>query len=548
MLMKNILEYNYCRCGENWTPAVAEALRSPEDGLFFPSGVYHFYPEGTETRYLCITNNDEGLKKQVFHLENRDGFTLQGDHAEFVFHGRVLPFWFSECRNLHLCGFSVDFAVPAMVQAQVEACDEKSVTLRFAPEQHYRIIDGKICFIDDDYKFMKRSFPWEVFDTVRRERTAGRPSGFVDISLAEELAPGVVRLPNRYSTAEPGEWIVMKPEARLTPGLVLNDCREVKIADLTFYSANGMGLVAQNSFDITLDRVRVEVRSGSKRLVSVSDDAVHFANCGGKITLQDCRFENQWDDAVNIHGVYRSYIPLKKEVRFLRAGHYQQFGIPFVKKGEHLLINGKIHTVNFVEDSKQYAWFDTVEPIPEDTPYAAEVLNMDRQPDVLIRNCVFRGNQPRGVLCSSGGHVVIENNRFHTPGAAVFAAGDSTYWFEAGPVRDMTIRNNVFDNCFYQGGPSSTRAVIDIHPSLENLKGNEFYHRGIRILDNEFRDNHGRMLSASWTDDLTVCGNRWVYDGSYHTQKPGKAFCFEHCGKIIQENNILPSETAEQNE
>ena len=91
--MKNILEYSYCRNGENWTPAVAEALRSHADGLFFPSGVYHFYPEGTETRYLCITNNDEGLKKQVFRVENRDGFTLRGDHAELVFHGRVLPFW-----------------------------------------------------------------------------------------------------------------------------------------------------------------------------------------------------------------------------------------------------------------------------------------------------------------------------------------------------------------------------------------------------------------------------------------------------------------------
>ena len=539
--MKNIQDFSGSHTVKNWTPVVIQALREQADGLFFPSGTYHFYPEGTVNRYLYITNNDEGLKRVVFYAENREDFSIQGENAEFIFHGRVLPFFFSKIHNLYLNGFSVDFAAPFMVEAQVEASDDHSVTLRFVSEQYYRIIDGKICFIDDDYKFMKRSFPWEVYDTVRRERMEGRPSGFVDISPAEELEPGLVRLPNRYSTAEPGEWIVMKPEARLTPGLVLDDCCGVKIRDLTFYSAGGMGLVAQNSFDLSLERVRTQVRPESGRFVSVSDDAVHFANCGGKISLLNCHFENQWDDAVNIHGVYRSYIPQKKEVRFLRAGHYQQFGIPFMKKGEHLLINGKIHTVKFVEDSKQYAWFDTEEPISEKTPFGIPVLNLDRQPDVLIRDCVFRSNQPRGVLCSSGGHVVIENNLFHTPGTAILAAGDSTYWFEAGPVNDMTVRNNIFDNCFYLGG-TSRGAVISFQPSVCSMKENEFYHRHIRILDNEFRDNHGRLLSAFRTDDLVFSGNRWIRDNSYHSQSPGKPLNFEQCGKTVVKNNLLPEE------
>ncbi len=539
--MKNIQDFSGGRKLKNWTPAVIQALREHRNGLFFPSGTYHFYPEGTENRYLYITNNDEGLKRVIFFAENREDFAIQGENAVFIFHGRVLPFFFSKIRNLRLSGFSIDFAVPSMVEAQVEECDDNSVTLRFTPHQNYRIIDGKICFIDDDYKFMKESFPWEVFDTVRRERAEGRPSGFVDISPVREIEPHLVVFPNRYSRAEAGDWIVMKPEARLTPGLVLDSCHGVEIREVTFYSACGMGLVAQNSFDLSLERVRTQVRPGSGRFVSVSDDAVHFANCGGKITLLDCLFENQWDDAVNIHGVYRSYIPQKKEVHFLRAGHYQQFGVPFVKKGEHLLIDGKIYTVKFVEDGKQYAWFDTEEPISEKTPFGIPVLNLDRQPDVLIRDCVFRSNQPRGVLCSSGGHVVIENNLFHTPGTAILAAGDSTYWFEAGPVNDMTVRNNIFDNCFYLGG-TSRGAVISFQPSVCSMKENEFYHRHIRILDNEFRDNHGRLLSAFRTDDLVFSGNRWIRDNSYHSQSPGKPLNFEQCGKTVVKNNLLPEE------
>jgi len=539
--MKNIQDFSGSQTVKNWTPVVIQALREQADGLFFPSGTYHFYPEGTGNRYLYITNNDEGLKRVVFYAENREDFSIQGENAEFIFHGRLLPFFFSKIRHLHLSGFSVDFAMPFMVEALVEACDDHYITLRFPANQKYRIIDGKICFIDDDYKFLKTSFPWEVFDTTRRERAEGRSSGFVNISPVREIEPHLVVFPNRYSQAKAGEWIVMKPEARLTPGLVLDSCHGVEICDVIFYSAGGMGMVAQNSFDLSLERVKTQVRPGSGRLVSVSDDAVHFANCGGKISLQNCLFENQWDDAVNIHGVYRSYIPQNKDVHYLKAGHYQQFGIPFVKKGEHVLIDGKIHTVKFVEDGKQYAWFDTEEPISEDTPFGTPVLNMDRQPDVLIRDCVFRSNQPRGVLCSSGGHVLIENNQFHTPGPAILAAGDSTFWFEAGPVNDMTIRNNVFDNCFYLGA-SFPGAVIAFQPSVCAMKGNEYYHRHIRILDNEFRDNHGRLLSASRTDDLVFSGNRWMRDDTYHSQTPGKALSFEQCGKIVAENNLLPEE------
>ncbi len=540
ILKKNIQDFSSFKSGENWTPAVAEALRSEKEGIFFPEGAYHFYPEGAETRYVYVTNNDEGLKKLIFHVEDRDGFTLEGDHAEFIFHGRVVPFRFFRVLNLRLSGITIDFAIPSMVEADVESCDDSSITLRFPKERPYWILDGKICFINDDFKFMKDSFPWEVFDTVRRERMEGRESGLVDITV-QEIAPGLVRFPNRYGKAFPGERIVMKPEARLTPGIVLDACRQVAIRDLTIHSASGMGVVAQNSFDIALEQVRVGGRPGSGRSVSVSDDAVHFANCGGRIVLRNCCFENQWDDAVNIHGVYRSYIPRENKVHFLRAGHYQQFGVPFAEVGEHLLIDGRCYTVSFLEDGKQYAWFDTAEPIPEDTPFAAPVLNLDRQPDVLIRDCVFRGNQPRGVLCSSGGHAVIENNVFHTPGAAIYVAGDSSYWFEAGPVNDMLIRNNLFDNCFYLGCSGAAQAVIAFHPSMDML--DSFYHRHIRILDNEFKDSHGRMLKASWTDDLVFAGNRWIKDDTYHSQKPGKAIELSNCGEITLTNNILPQES-----
>ena len=67
-----------------------------------------------------------------------------------------------------------------------------------------------------------------------------------------------------------------------------------------------------------------------------------------------------------------------------------------------------------------------------------------------------------------------------------------------------------------------------------------FYHRHIHILNNRFNDNHGRMLSADWTDDLLFSGHHWSEDHSYDSQMPGKAVVLTHCGQTILKDNVLP--------
>jgi hypothetical protein len=47
--------------------------------------------------------------------------------------------------------------------------------------------------------------------------------------------------------------------------------------------------------------------------------------------------------------------------------------------------------------------------------------------------------------------------------SAVLIEADAEGWYESGPVRDVTIRNNEFIDCAYQGGPGN--AVIAINPS-----------------------------------------------------------------------------------
>lgn len=537
--MRNIQEFSaYCQ-GDNWTPAVQQAIREKVDGIFFPEGEYHFCRSGAEVRYCFVTNNDEGLKNLIFNVEERDSFVICGQNARFIFHDRVVPFRFEKVKNLQLMGFSMDFAVSPVIEAVVADRGEDWVSLRFPEDRPYWIIDGKICFINDEYKFINKTFGYTVFDVEKGEMAAGRNGGTFSYR-AEEIEPQLVKLGLLYGDVKAGETVVFKPEPRLAPGIILDACRGVQLTDINIYCASGMGVIAQNSFDIDLLRVNVGLRPGSKRLISVSDDATHFANCGGRITIKHCRFERQWDDAVNIHGVYRNlfYNRVGEQVDwYLKTEQFQQLGVDFAEDGEHLLISGKIYTIKKIYNGKQNSVLITNEPLDTATQYRASVLNCDRQPDVEIRNCVFTGNKPRGVLISTGGHVVVEENYFHTPGAAIFIPGDAEFWYEAGPVRDVLIRDNEFDNCFYQGFCTSTSAVICTHPRVPDHIPGTFYHRNIRIVDNRFRDNHGRLINALLTDELLISGNSWKKDDTYSAQAPGEHIILNDCGKVITENN-----------
>jgi len=361
--MKNI--YDFCHeIPRDWTPIVRTALKSECDGIFFPEGEYHFYPDEAEIRYLFISNNDEGLKKVIFFIEGKEPFSIIGDYAEFIFHDRVVPFYFSECAAVCLQGFNIDFAIPQVIEAEVIDVDDDYTTLLLPDDRPYHIIDGKICFLNDEYKFMQPKMTWFVFDEKKREIKEGRAPGNFSLK-AKEIKPHVVKVANNYHYPEQGDQIVIKAEPRLNPGIVFSSCRDVHISQINLFSSGGMGIIAQNSFDFSLGNVNIQVRDKGKRRISVSDDAVHFSNCGGKILIQDCIFENQLDDAVNIHGIYRKYLYFGESL--LATGHYQQMGIPFALPGERILIGDKCFEIKTIyHEQKQYEAFETNETLPSD--------------------------------------------------------------------------------------------------------------------------------------------------------------------------------------
>ena len=71
--------------------------------------------------------------------------------------------------------------------------------------------------------------------------------------------------------------------------------------------------------------------------------------------------------------------------------------------------------------------------------------NLDCQPDLVFTGNRVANNRARSLIFSTQGKVLIADNHFDQPvNEAIKVLGDANFWFESGPVSDVTIKNNVF--------------------------------------------------------------------------------------------------------
>ncbi len=300
-------------------------------------------------------------------------------------------------------------------------------------------------------------------------------------------------------------------ERRESPGIVVSDSADVRLADVTLHHAGGMGVIAQRSTDLALDRVVVAPPVDESRMISTAADATHFVNCRGLIRMTDCRFENQMDDPTNIHGIYAKITaqpaPNELEVRLI---HYQQFGLAIAAPRDHIALlssatmdtlgDATVQTVTRV--NKEITRLTLDQDVPDGITLGDAVENLTWTPDVVIEGCTCRGNRARGFLISTPGQVRIENNHLHVPGAAILIVSDTNYWFEAGAVRDVLIRGNHFDNCNHGIWGKATIQITTADDAPEST-----FHRNVRIEDNTFDAFDGRIVFARRVDGLTIAGN-----------------------------------------
>ena len=501
-----------------WNLVQDAALKNGEREIIFPPGEYHFYPDGCSGRYCYFSNNDEGVKTIAMLLDGLEDFTVRGNHAHLIFHGRISPLCAFNCRRLTVEGLSIDFEDSFVSDADLVKRENGIAWFRFFGKHH--VANGKIVFTDDFYDNLSGRL---LFYSYGREKEEiiwnSHPISVQNCNV--RYRDGLVGMKDRFGEVRTDAFIV-KHELRLCPGMVFDGCRDIQIREVTIHHAAGMGLLVQNSENCLVDGLTVAPRN---RRASVSDDALHITDCRGKLRIANCRLSGTLDDSINVHGVFRmlkSRIPGGK-MYYLEAGHYQQQGVFNVREGDVMRLfdrrDGKpyadIKLTGVTPVNRAFVKVDFAESeLSENFVQGDPALILGTTAELEVVNTECRPLNGRGVLASGMSRVHIAGCRFHTTGAGVFISGDWSFWYESGPVAEALIENNVFDNCAYYAF-GSTQEPLAIFPELASLADGYYYHGTIRVINNRFRSAERPLVSMMSVAEAEVRGNLFEPDASY---------------------------------
>lgn len=484
--------------------------------LALDGGEWNLFPETALEVQAFPSNNDSGRVKVALLLRDLRNVVVDGGGARLLVRGSplagrgrtgvidapILPIVVEQSTAVTLRGFSLDWKVPGTIQGVCTAATADWFDVRLDLNPAVR------CFGDQLY-VVGEGWTWPVRRLLGVDATTGAtlPATGDNFGLGydvnwryEELeVDRVYRIRGpRPAKLSAGDRVLFwcshhDTGARHSPGIFICDSRQITIEDATLHYTWGMGVIAQTAEDLRLRRVVVE--PSGERKFSLACDATHFVSCRGRVDVEDCRFQNQFDDALNAHGLYTKVVRLldPRTLR-VRTMHPQHKGVGGFRAGDRLQFQSGPHLVPCGEAVVREcnAWnSETTDLVVETTPTGLKpgdvVENLSAYPELTLRGCTIRWNRARGVLLNGRGKILVENNTFETAGAAVLIES-SPVWGESGPVQDLTIAGNTFRGCALS--PMWGHAVIDAVPEFRvgapaglppfhgrlTLHGNRFEH------------------------------------------------------------------------
>lgn len=516
--------------------------------LRFEEGRYNFHEKGCAEREYYISNHDQTNPKKVeLALEDMKNLTVDGQGAELIFHGRMLPVSLLRSENCTLKNLHIDFENPHISQVKVIENDpQKGIVFEPAQWVKYRITkDGFFETFGDGWT-MRHNYGI-AFEGDTKHLVYNTSDVYCPIKGVKEIAPRRILAPEwKDQRLVPGTVMALRGWFRPTPGIFLSHDVNTTIENVQVHYAEGMGLLAQLCENITLDKFGVCLRGeNDPRYFTTQADATHFSGCKGKIVSRNGLYEGMMDDAINVHGTYLKVVKRVDDRTLVgRYMHNQAWGfewgcigdeVQFVSSNTMELI-GETNRIASIRpyDKEQIAGareflITFTEPVDaainEKSGFGIE--NLTWTPEVLFAGNVIRNNRARGTLFSTPKATVVEDNLFdHTSGAAVLLCGDCNGWYETGACRNVIIRKNRFVNALtnlFQ----FTNAVISIYPEIPNLKDQQKYFHGgkdggIVIEDNVFETFDAPILYAKSVDGLVYRRNVIKVNHDYKAFHPNQ--------------------------
>jgi len=519
----------------NYTPVINEILQNNSKGnikLVFEDAVYKFLPEQAFSKYVKVSNNDNGDKKIAFPILDCYNVVIEGSNTVFLMHGNLVPFLIENTDNVLISGINIAYDKPFTFEGLVVGNNEedRSFDLKVSKENDYKIIDGELFYVGYDWEMgLGENI---VFNTKTKRPhyyTSKYEHNYHEGHLtASEIEPGLVRFSEIHAQNVPplgSIWVDKGPHGknRLIPGFRIYNSKNIEINNVNVYAAGAMALIAEKCENIYLNAFNVKLPDGSSRMISASADATHFVNCKGDVIMEHCIFQNMLDDATNVHGTYMVVSKIIDDNAVeLKFKHFQQEGFDFANPGDSVrfidrntllpVFKSVVKSINHINES---IYVLTVsDDLNENVNLESAVENVSWMPSFKMKNCEVKQNRARSILISTSKNVVVDSNYFSSMMAGVRICGDANYWFESGPVSGVTISNNTFEELGIGG--HNPQAILQIDPVIKkDFRKEGYYHKNIVFENNLIKTFDPHIIYALSVDGLIIRNNKIVQTKAY---------------------------------
>jgi len=536
----SIIRVNEKLVGQNAAPILEKIIADAPDGatILFEPGTYPFLSTVNVYGKTNLTLTGVGATLSPY-FNREEGF----ETGAGVFKAE-------RCKNLVIRGFNVSSTQPSNTAGMVVGATEDYVDVRLNIEEDFtgreQFIAGMIW--NDDWT--PRRYHWistpvdpNQLSNVGGELACSAPR---KLNCPHEMIDGkTVRV---YSSKL--KWQnYSKSVASLKPGtkctvshayyglvaFILKQCDTVLFEDITVSNFAGFGfLVCPHCHDFTFRRVRITSDDRDRHPYALTSDGIHFMGLSGKLIIEDCLFDTNGDDRVNLH----TQVMTVKEI----CG--ENMTVAFEKKGgtvseywasagdllrvynpATLELKGKItvkdaHCGNIV--------FDLMGVNVSEGDY---ITNDKYYPDVIIRGCTFQRCGGRQLCLQGSDNLLIENCRFYSyASCCLYLSSAFDYWYEAGPLSNVVVRNNLF--CDMISEVIDARSTILVQINGERHQNIPPVHKNIVIENNRFENICVPPVIIKLTDGVTIRNNEFV-----NCNKEYEAITFENCANVVCENN-----------
>ncbi|MBO5433098.1 MAG: right-handed parallel beta-helix repeat-containing protein [Clostridia bacterium] len=509
------------------------------------------------TGYFCTNTarkieNRNGQRNVAVYLNNKKNIVIDGNGATIMIHGKMTPFLFDSCENITVKNLVVDYYCPTMTEFTVLENNNGLCKIKINGECLYEVKRNNLIFKGETglngkpywkHGYVANKRHYKLLDPeTKLFRDFSRKD--MEFTFIKDLGNNILQceLKNKEVYLPENSIIQTRSIVRDQTGALFNRCKNLYFENLRVKFMHGLGMVSQ--FCENVSYINCDFTPAENRTAASTADFFQFSGCKGDLLLDNIKASGAHDDYVNVHGTHLRVVRKNKRnntitVRFM---HHESWGFQAFQKGDELefirwdtlIPYAKTRVIDYkrLNDTDIRLYLDR--PLPDSLVLGKDVVeNTTWTPNLTVKNCEFGLTCGRGILATTRGKVVIENNIFKDVwGPALLIEDDCNFWFESGYTTEVIFRNNIVDNCDYRKMYEGS-TVIKYSPKVMNENSNEFVHERLLIENNEFKnpvENDCFLISLEYLRKAEIKNN------TFH--KPFKV-TKKVVGDVVEVNNKI---------